>query len=441
LQLTQRSKLLDLLDAASTAQANARTTTTTQKHTRSWDRWLSFISSIGINPPDLFLDRFDTRAKHQLLSAFVAAIRSNSITNSNIRRSSNVKAESCSTTLGHVAQAFTSNYRPDPQLTSNGRLASLLQSQLKGYRNLDPSKQPQKAIPLTLLNFIRSTAITHIDIASANLLIGAFFFAMRSCKYSKTEGTRKIKIISIQHVSFFIDNIEINHSDPRLHLADYIRITFVSQKTDKKFQHVYHHRSGCQYLCPIITWAYTIKRVISYPSTTKTSTVNTIRLANGLISSLTCSFLINKVRLASQALGHCLLGFHLHEIGLHSLRSGAAMAMFLAGNSVSTIKLTGRWSSEAFMDYIRPQIAQFSANISQSMLIHQQFTYLPTAHSSSSVTHPGPNIHQTGPQPPMICPQPSLHQDDDGRSPIDGLVAKGSVPQRSSPSDSKEEGD
>jgi hypothetical protein len=36
------------------------------------------------------------------------------------------------------------------------------------------------------------------------------------------------------------------------------------------------------------------------------------------------------------------------------------MAMFLAGIPIATIKLTGWWASEAFMDNIRPQVEKFS---------------------------------------------------------------------------------
>eukprot|EP00978_Attheya_sp_CCMP212_P021308 scaffold62029_cov65-Attheya_sp.AAC.1 len=43
------------------------------------------------------------------------------------------------------------------------------------------------------------------------------------------------------------------------------------------------------------------------------------------------------------------------DIGTHSIRSAAAMAMYLAGVPVFTIMLIGRWSRDAFLHYIRRQ--------------------------------------------------------------------------------------
>jgi hypothetical protein len=41
-----------------------------------------------------------------------------------------------------------------------------------------------------------------------------------------------------------------------------------------------------------------------------------------------------------------------NEVGLHSLRSSAAMAMYMNKVLVYTIILLGRWSSDAFLRYI-----------------------------------------------------------------------------------------
>jgi len=43
------------------------------------------------------------------------------------------------------------------------------------------------------------------------------------------------------------------------------------------------------------------------------------------------------------------LGIKAMDMGTHSIRSGATMAMYLAGVPVFTIMLVGRWSSDAFL--------------------------------------------------------------------------------------------
>jgi len=59
-------------------------------------------------------------------------------------------------------------------------------------------------------------------------------------------------------------------------------------------------------------------------------------------------------------IGKEVLGFTELEIGLHSIRSGGAMAMFLSGVSMIIIQRVGRWRSDAFLEYIRDQVESFT---------------------------------------------------------------------------------
>jgi hypothetical protein len=62
------------------------------------------------------------------------------------------------------------------------------------------------------------------------------------------------------------------------------------------------------------------------------------------------------------------LGLRANEIGNRTLRSSAAMAMNLNDASDSDIMLHGRWKSNAFLDYIRPQTNAFAAAMSARMI-------------------------------------------------------------------------
>jgi hypothetical protein len=87
---------------------------------------------------------------------------------------------------------------------------------------------------------------------------------------------------------------------------------------------------------------------------------------------------LKRLRLAATAVGPASLGFTAKEIGLHSARSGAAMAMYLAHIPVFTIMLLGRWSSDAFLRYIRKQVKEFSNGISTKMITKEHFFIIPT---------------------------------------------------------------
>ena len=62
------------------------------------------------------------------------------------------------------------------------------------------------------------------------------------------------------------------------------------------------------------------------------------------------------------------LGLREADIGNRTLRSSAAMAMKLNDASDSDIMLHGRWKSDAYLDYIRPQTASFAAAMSAKMI-------------------------------------------------------------------------
>jgi hypothetical protein len=53
------------------------------------------------------------------------------------------------------------------------------------------------------------------------------------------------------------------------------------------------------------------------------------------------------------------------------------MEMYLTGVSVFTIMLIGRWSSDAFLHYIRRQVEQFLKDVAQKMLTHRSFRTIP----------------------------------------------------------------
>ena len=68
-----------------------------------------------------------------------------------------------------------------------------------------------------------------------------------------------------------------------------------------------------------------------------------------------------------------MFGFGPADIGNRSLRSGAAMSLFLMKHSSDEIMILGRWKSRAFLDYIRPQVVQWSHQFAQDMISFETF--------------------------------------------------------------------
>ena len=123
----------------------------------------------------------------------------------------------------------------------------------------------------------------------------------------------------------------------------------------------------------VVAWANTVQRVWSYPNTTKDSNVCTFLQSDGSLCDIKANHVRDWLKAVVTLIGEADLGFNAEDIGLHSIRSGGAMAMFLSKASTIIIMRVGRWSSEAFLEYIREQVQDFTLGISENMIQYESF--------------------------------------------------------------------
>ena len=265
---------------------------------------------------------------------------------------------------------ITKHYYPD------------VRDQLKDYKRHDPPTKRQEALPPIVFRRIHSSAASGSshDLAVAFLLIGAVFFALRSCEYSKTPSseTQRTQTIQVGSVRFRRQRRLLQHNDPLLHLADTVTIDFVDQKNGRRYNRVTQHRTTDPLICPVKAWAWTIRRLRSYPTTTDTTTVDSISDSRGGIHRITHNHLTTHIKSAVDQLTPAFLGFTSTQCGTHSVRSSDAMWMHLAGIPLYTIMLIGRWSSDTFLLYIRRAVQEFFGGIAQKMLHKDTFFSLAT---------------------------------------------------------------
>ena len=81
-------------------------------------------------------------------------------------------------------------------------------------------------------------------------------------------------------------------------------------------------------------------------------------------------------KFSAQMLGYESRGIPIDRIDTHSLRSGGACALKLAGFDEVVIKKMGRWSpdSNSFMEYVQQQLSSFSAGMAARMSQVEVFT-------------------------------------------------------------------
>jgi hypothetical protein len=218
------------ISAGQSATEGAVVQGTKQKQVHAWNRYQSCLFTIGLHK-DIYLDGLNQGQCIRILSAFTHFIRESRFNPTTTRI---LKSESLRSTLDCVAQTYRLANRPDPCLDADGRIAFLLQRQLRGYSTVDPGEKQQIAITASILRTFHRTAFSQFDKAICELFTGAFFLATQSCKYVKVSGPRKTKLLALKNIHFYKGCTEIKHTDPFLNLAECISITFELQKRDTK---------------------------------------------------------------------------------------------------------------------------------------------------------------------------------------------------------------
>ncbi len=205
-----------------------------------------------------------------------------------------------------------------------------------------------------MLGKLAKRQVTELDIVLSQLTIGAAFFACCSCKYLIVPKTaeRQTNLLCLRNIRFFKDEHLILALSASLELSDSVAITFEMQKNEDKFETVIHGWTDDPVLCPVLQWARLVNRIWSYEGTTQDTTVCTFQRRGGRLDTIASLQVLTRLQTAAQSVGSASLGFEPKEIGTHSLHSGAAMEMYLAGVPVYTVMLIGRWSSDTCLHYI-----------------------------------------------------------------------------------------
>ena len=138
-------------------------------------------------------------------------------------------------TVRSLAKTHLNMYRSSPfhrQGDINQGLFPELERQLTAMEKTSANKKIQKAITPHFLRILAlrgsSIVLNNAEDHAVDLIIGAFFFAMRSCKFVHTSTPGQAKIITLECVTFFtVYRKRIKHSHPHLiDIAMYVRITF-----------------------------------------------------------------------------------------------------------------------------------------------------------------------------------------------------------------------
>ena len=118
--------------------------------------------------------------------------------------------------------------------------------------------------------------------------------------------------------------------------------SFLLLENDKCDVCIHIFKSGDPILCPVKVWAHTVQRILQIPGANENSEVCSFGDKNNNMTLIRADHIRSKIRAIVKLIGEESLGFRKYDIGVHSIRSGGAMSMFLSGTSVIIIMQVGR---------------------------------------------------------------------------------------------------
>lgn len=264
-----------------------------------------------------------------------------------------------------------------------------IQHMLAGFKNFDPAVEKKLACHPDLAAFACAWGLqedaTPQQQAVGDLVLIAFYYLLRVGEYT-TKKRRKMRTrtrqFRIKDVTFFKYNergmlvaLSRKASDADVMAADAATLRISNQKNGHAGACVHHEAiAEAGDLCPVRALG---RRVVH--------TRQHSQRGNEFLCSywdevgrgdVTDSNIRFAVKFAAKALDYPSRGIPIERIDTHSLRSGGACALSLAGYRDHEIMKMGRWApnSTSFMEYIQQQLSTFSAGMARNMSRVAQFT-------------------------------------------------------------------
>ena len=289
-----------------------------------------------------------------------------------------VKVQSVSKALCAVAQKYVLDGHPDPRKASPAQqsLDLPIAHLLKKFGDDDPPAEPKLAVPMSTIKKIsKHYNFSDHHRAVADLCIIAFFYLLRVGEYTTPapKPLRQKRTISLRKCDIRLWR-QGKLLDPKSSLitlltADSATICIANTKNGTK-NAVVHHEAIGSYLCPVAALARRLHNIMQGSPTCPISTVFHLTKHPTRVSDRDIT---TAVRWGATRDGLLERGYTITRVSSHSLRSGGAMALKLAGESSDTIMRVGRWTSLTYMTYIHAQIGALAKGLAWRMSKHHTF--------------------------------------------------------------------
>ena len=330
-----------------------------------WDVWTTYCHHLGVDP---LLS--DTPDPVPILQVYARRLRTGVLSPSK----SKIRKRSVEAYLRNVGQTLQALGSTDPRQDAHGKTDFRLQRQLASYQKEDPPPLRVKPVPIQVIRRIMHIANSgnsaHLQ-ATADMIALAFFFLLRPGEYTSTSASSTP--FCFQDAQLYIGSQRLCKNTAnanQLLSATFVTLEFTTQKNGRKGEVVGLSRSKDPHLCPILSTARRIIHLRDHqaPPITPLATY----FHRNTPTELCASDISTALKRAVTYLGPSL-GFTAKQVSARSMRASGAMALYHSKVDALTIRLIGRWNSDAMMEYLHLQSEPAMRGFSEKMVNYGEY--------------------------------------------------------------------
>jgi hypothetical protein len=275
--------------------------------------------------------------------------------------------------------ALATNANPT-KIVGSDKLLPRLQQMLDGFRKANPPTTKQLPVEADVPEFLVKLGLEsdahEFDRAIGDLTMIAFYYLLCIGKYT-TKGawnnSKQTEEFKMGDIMFFAkDKHGTLQCLPRDAPADLIAsangatMKLDNQENGWKGVCVYQEANGDLIHCPVRALGRHYLHLRAHGATAKT--IISAYYHDGKCFDVTADHISSALKLVAKVLEYPILkGIPIERINTHSLHSGGANALALAGYSDTQIQKMGCWRGATFKEYVRNELACFSTGMSRDM--------------------------------------------------------------------------
>lgn len=265
----------------------------------------------------------------------------------------------------------------DARHNNAGKLDFRLTRQFRAYTREDPPPHRVKPIPVSLIRHVANQSVAGSPGAQAvaDMIILAFFFLLRPGEY--TGSNNDDTPFRLQDVQLWIGTRRIDlylAPEAELAAATSVSLTFTTQKNGVRGEIVNHGCSGHPFLCPVQVVIRRLRHLRANHATPDTVLASFYEA--GQHKLVQARDITATLKAAAQLLGP-QYGYSPTDVSARSLRAGGAMALFNSDVDSDTIRLLGRWQSDAMLRYLHLQAQPAMQGFARRMLDGGDYAFHP----------------------------------------------------------------